>query len=91
MVKLAGTKIEKGTIEFSWYEKNKRRDKDNVAFAKKFILDAMQEMGILENDGWQQVIGFSDYFFIDKENPRVEVVIKTEPDAEPKTWISEPK
>ena len=26
-----------------WYEPNKRRDIDNVAFAKKFILDALVE------------------------------------------------
>lgn len=65
-------------IEFHWYEPNKKRDKDNVAFAKKFILDCMVKSGIIQNDGWKEVIGFSDYFGVDKDNPRVEVIIKTE-------------
>lgn len=28
-------------IAFKWYEKNSRRDMDNIAFAKKFILDVL--------------------------------------------------
>ena len=40
---------------FTWYEPNRRRDPDNVASAIKFVLDAMQQAGIIENDGWKQV------------------------------------
>ncbi|WP_302360326.1 hypothetical protein [uncultured Megasphaera sp.] len=78
MVKLVGHKINRVYIKFCWIEKNKRRDKDNIAFAKKFILDALQEVGILRNDGWSEIIGFSDTFAIDKESPRVEVFLMTE-------------
>lgn len=60
-------------IAFKWYEKNSRRDMDNIAFAKKFILDALVKKGVLQDDGWKWVKGFTDEFFIDKENPRVEV------------------
>ena len=63
-------------IIYRWYEKNKRRDKDNIAFAKKFINDALVECGTLQGDGWQYVVGFVDEFYIDKENPRVEVEIR---------------
>jgi len=49
-------------IHFLWIEENKRRDYDNVAFAKKFILDAMQEQGKLKNDDRKHVVGFSDDF-----------------------------
>lgn len=63
-------------ITFSWYEPKKNRDKDNIAFAKKFILDALQEVGTLSGDGWGQVVGFSDEFYIDKDNPRVEIEIR---------------
>ena len=49
-------------IHFLWIEKTKRRDYDNVAFAKKFILDALQENGKLENDNRKWVRGFSDDF-----------------------------
>lgn len=60
-------------IAFKWYEKNSRRDMDNIAFAKKFILDALVKKGVLQDDGWKWVKGFTDEFFIDKQNPRVEV------------------
>lgn len=70
-----GYKFEKVFIKFNWYEKNKKRDKDNIAFAKKFILDGMVKAGALQNDGWKNVEGFADNFFIDRENPHVEVEI----------------
>lgn len=63
-------------LTFNWYEPNQKRDKDNVAFAKKFILDALVEEGVLTSDGWRVIDGFADNFFVDKENPRIEVEIK---------------
>lgn len=62
-------------VKFTWYEKTKRRDKDNVAFAKKFILDAMQKAGILANDNNAYVAGFADSFvYGDGEGVVVEVI-----------------
>ncbi len=63
-------------VEFHWYCKDKRKDKDNVSFAKKFILDGLQESGVIAQDTWNIIIGFSDYFYIDKNNYRIEVIIK---------------
>ena len=60
---------------YLWVEKDRRRDKDNVAFAKKFIQDALVSLGILENDGWKQIAGFTDVFDCDPANPRVEVLM----------------
>ena len=82
MIKYNGRHIKRGRFIFSWYEKNQRRDKDNIAFAKKFILDALQEMKILKNDGWAEVAGFEDRFYVDKHNPRVEVEIYEEGNEE---------
>lgn len=62
-------------IYFYWYEKNQKRDKDNIASAKKYILDAMIETGLIKNDGWKNVEGFKDRFEIDKDKPRVEVLV----------------
>ena len=62
-------------IKFKWYEKNKRRDQDNIAFAKKFILDALVDMQLLKGDSWKYTAGFTDEFYIDKDNPRIEVYI----------------
>ena len=54
-------------IHFTWVEANKRRDYDNICFAKKFILDAMQECGKLENDNRKWVTGFTDSFKYGKD------------------------
>ena len=57
------------TIHFQWHEKDRRRDKDNVAFAKKFLLDALQYANILPNDNNRYIMGFSDGFdYGNKEN-----------------------
>ena len=60
-------------ITFVWYEKDKRRDKDNIAFAKKFILDQMQTMQIISGDGWRQIAFLQDEFRVDRQNPGVEI------------------
>lgn len=62
-------------VIFSWYCTNKKKDPDNIAFAKKFILDGMVLSGILKNDGWNNIYEFEDKFYVDKKNPRVEVTI----------------
>lgn len=49
-------------IIFIWHEANKRRDKDNVAAGKKFILDALQKAGKLINDNNDYIAGFTDRF-----------------------------
>jgi len=63
-------------VVFNWYWKNTRPDPDNIAFAKKYILDGFVESGLLAGDAWKHTSGgFEDNFFTDAENPRVEVVI----------------
>ena len=54
-------------INFTWIEENKRRDLDNVAFAKKFILDALVENGKLKDDNRRFVTAFSDDFKYEKK------------------------
>lgn len=49
-------------IHFLWHERTRRRDKDNVAAGKKFILDAMQKSGKLINDNNHYIKGFTDKF-----------------------------
>lgn len=64
-------------MEYTWYEPNKRRDKDNISsFGRKVIQDALVRCGVLKDDGWKYVVGFSDRFEVDKINPRIEVLIK---------------
>ena len=67
--------LERASVKFTWLVANCRRDPDNVAFAKKFILDALTKSRVLKNDGWNNIIGLTDDFGIDKENPRILVEI----------------
>lgn len=64
-------------ITYRWYSKDERKDTDNVAFAKKFVNDGLVAAGVLANDSRKYVCGFSDEFFIDKNNPRIEVELST--------------
>lgn len=66
----------KTKLEFRWYEPNRKRDLDNICFAKKFLLDALVSNQVIFADSWKGVIGFTDEFFIDKQNPRIEVDIE---------------
>ena len=64
-------------MEYHWIEKDTRRDLDNISsFGRKVIQDALVKEGILRNDGWKDISGFSDSFGVDKDNPRIEVVIR---------------
>ena len=64
------------TIKYTWYEKNRKRDLDNIMSGQKFIQDTLVKMGILQNDGWKNIIGISHDFKVDKENPRIEIYIE---------------
>ena len=55
-------------IRYLWIEPSRRRDKDNQ--------DALVETGVLRNDGWSEIEGFTDDFALDPKNPRVEVTIE---------------
>lgn len=54
------------SIHFHWVEGNRKRDYDNIASAKKFILDAMVKCGKLKDDNRNFVTGFSDTFGYEK-------------------------
>lgn len=63
-------------IEYRFYVKDRRKDPDNIVFARKFINDGLVDAGIIPNDGWKEIDGWNDVWLVDKENPRVEVIIK---------------
>jgi hypothetical protein len=58
------------------FEPNKRRDPSNILMgAAKFIEDGLQEAGLLENDGWGQVLSIRGRFYVDAAKPRVELYL----------------
>jgi len=68
------TPVSTAYFRFVWYERDRRRDLDNIAAGgRKLILDALVLNGILANDGWKEVSGWSDEFRVSKELPGVEV------------------
>ena len=62
-------------ISFSWIRPDMRSDKDNVAFAKKFILDALQQAGVISSDKWKLCTPLDRGFAVNKQNPRTIVEI----------------
>jgi Holliday junction resolvase RusA-like endonuclease len=61
IIKARLPKVKKAvTIHFEWHEKTKKRDADNIASAKKFILDALVRQGVLIDDSRRYVTGFTD-------------------------------
>ena len=61
---------------FTWFEKNKRKDPDNVVAARKFIMDGLVKAKVIKTDGWAHVLGWIDVLKVDQRAPRVEVQIK---------------
>ena len=75
---LRGVKIEKPVlIHYRYFEENRKRDLGNIhAPCQKFVEDALQDCKVIANDNQKCVVGFTAHFEVDKENPRVEVVLE---------------
>lgn len=73
---------------FTWIEKDRRRDKDNICgFARKIIFDAMIENGYISNDGWKEIAGWEDRFTIDKNDYGIDIkIIENFEDKKYKSW-----
>lgn len=64
-------------MTYRWYEPDRRRDLDNISsFGRKVIQDALVHTKVIKNDGWKEITGFRDEFYVDSKNPRIEVEIK---------------
>lgn len=62
-------------IHFTWVEENKRRDLDNICFAKKFILDALVKEGKIADDNRKNVYAFTDSF---EYGDKAQVILEVE-------------
>lgn len=57
----------KADLLFEWHSST-RHDPDNVAFAKKFILDGLQSAGVIENDNRKFIGTMADEIIQDDED-----------------------
>lgn len=62
-------------FRFEWREHSRQRNPDNVAAAKKFLFDGLVTAGVLVNDGWSQIAGWSDAWAV-SDQPGVLVTIE---------------
>lgn len=62
-------------ITFIYQEANRKRDPDNITFAKKFILDGLVKAGVLPNDTQAWVEGFTETWRVVPDDVGVEVKI----------------
>ena len=58
---------------------NLMKDPDNVAFAKKFILDGLQKSGSITGDGMREIAGFTDSFHLDRSSTFTWCKVRFEP------------
>ena len=74
---LRGVKIKKPvTMFYRFYETNRKRDLDNISsFARKVCQEGLVACGVLKNDGWSYISGYTDSFYIDRKRPRIEIDI----------------
>lgn len=63
-------------VSILWVEPNMKRDMDNIACGTKYILDGLQAVNIIANDGWKQVNGITHRFAVDAKNPRIVVELQ---------------
>ncbi len=76
----------------TWHEPTARRDPDNITAGLKYILDALTDTAVLAGDGYRHIGSITHHFVIDRENPRVEVLLtpeRKEPLQHPRAWSKE--
>jgi hypothetical protein len=65
-------------LDFTWREKDRRRNPDNIAAGRKFVLDGLVTAGVLAEDGWNQIAGWTDRWEVSQ---RPGVLIELRPAA----------
>lgn len=68
-------------IDYAYFCPNRRKDLDNIAgYFHKVFQDALVERHVIPDDDWKHVVGFSDRFYLDRANPRIEVTVRDAPE-----------
>ena len=66
-------------VHFIYFESNRRRDKDNIdSMCRKCVFDALQDCGVIPNDGWHEIENYThDFYVVDHpRDVRIEVYLE---------------
>lgn len=63
-------------VTIKWHCKDRRRDKDNITAGQKYILDGLQKARVIKNDNWECIRSLRHEFAVDKDNERIEIILK---------------
>ena len=69
--------VSSARFSFVWRERKRSRDPDNFTAARKFVLDGLVAAGVIPDDGWAEVLGFSDAWTVSRQ-PGVLVTIESD-------------
>lgn len=68
--------LKKYDVNFTWCKHNNRIDHDNIAFAKKFILDGLKCAGSIKDDSPKYIRNFTDTFILDDTRRYISCVVE---------------
>lgn len=64
-------------LHYTYFCRTRRRDLDNISgYFHKVFQDALVTAGVLPNDNWRYIVGFSDSFELDRKDPRIEIRVE---------------
>lgn len=73
---IGGVQFEKKVLVYvKYFERDKKRSEKDVTGDIKFLLDALQEMGLIQSVD-EKFIHLLQEVYIDKEEPRIEIEVK---------------
>lgn len=71
-----GEKFDKVRVHYNVYAQRNGTDGPNIrSVLEKFVLDGLVVNGVIKDDNIGILIGDSSDYFIDQENPRIEIII----------------
>lgn len=63
-------------VNFIWMKPNNKKDHDNIAFCKKFILDGLVKAKVIQSDGSKFINNFQDRFVLDNTKPYIYCIVE---------------
>jgi hypothetical protein len=75
-VKLRGCKS--AFFEIVYCAPNRKIEKDNLAWVKKWLFDSLVRSGVLVDDRWDNIVGWTEQFVVDTRMPGIRLEMRDE-------------